>query len=147
MVGGRRDSLKHMMVPTSQNVQTSSVRIVLSLAAMHRFDVWTADVTQAYLQAALTPGREVFITNAPKKFELNPSECLQLLKKLYGLCELGDLWHKTLHDHHVNDLSMNLLDSDKSLYFSLKGDMLSGLSRTYVDDIIRAGDGDFKIFG
>ena len=55
VVAGHRNSLKHMMVHTSQTVKPSSVRILPSLAAIYRFDVWTANATQAYLQAALPP--------------------------------------------------------------------------------------------
>ena len=116
-----------MMMHTSQTVQSSSVRILLSLAAMHLFDVWTADVKQAYLQAALPLSRELLIKNAPREFELNPSECFQLLKPLCGLCESGDLWKKTLLDHHVYDLSMKSLGSDQSPYFSLKFYIISSL--------------------
>ena len=50
------------------------------------------------------------------------------------------LWSKALYDRHANDFSMKPLDSDQSLYFPLQGDILSGLSGTYVGDIVGTGD-------
>ena len=51
--GGHRNSLKYMMVYTSQTVLPSSIRILPSLASMQGVYVRTADVRQAYFHAAL----------------------------------------------------------------------------------------------
>lgn len=51
MIGGHRDLLKHYIVHQSQNIQPSTIRLVLTLAAFHLFDLWTAEVCQAYLQS------------------------------------------------------------------------------------------------
>ena len=39
---------------------------------------------------------------------------------------------------------MNQLDSDSSFHYIIKNNKLSGLSGTYVDDLLRAGNADFK---
>ena len=109
VIGGHRDKLKKMMVHLSQTLQPSSIRLLLGLAALHGFDVWTSDVRQAYIQSAEPLMRDIFIRNPVPEFALDPHQCLQLLKPLYGLCESGDLWHKALDDHHRKDLKMRPL--------------------------------------
>ena len=144
VIGGHRDKLKHMMVHSSTTMQPSSVRLLLALARIFGFDVWTSDVTQAYLQSILPLSREIFIKNAAPEFELDPDQCLQLLKPLYGLCESGDLWHATMDEHHRKDLGMTPLRSDPALYCLLTDHILTGLSGGYVDDLIRTGDDSFR---
>jgi len=78
VIGGHRDRLKHLMVHTTQTLQPSSIRLLLALAAIHGFKVWTSDVRQAYLQSAEPLAREVFIRHTVPEFELKPEQCLQL---------------------------------------------------------------------
>lgn len=144
VIGGHRDRLKNMMVHSVQTLQPSSIRLLLALAAMHGFDVWTSDVRQAYLQSAVPLMRDIYIRDTVPEFELSPDQCLQLLKPLYGLCDSGDLWFKTLDDHHRNDLDMSPMRSDPALYAKMVEGMLKGLSGTYVDDMMRAGDQKFR---
>ncbi len=51
VICGNRDRLMDMIAHSTQTIQASSTRLLLSLAATLGFDVWTADVTQAYLQS------------------------------------------------------------------------------------------------
>ena len=144
VIGGHRDRLKHMMVHSTSTLQPSSIRLLLALAAIHGFDVWTSDVRQAYLQSAEPLARDVFIAKLVPEFELDPSQCLKRLKPLYGLCESGDLWHQTLDRHHREDLCMKPLRSDPALYVLMKNKLLHGLSGNYVDDLIRTENKDFR---
>ena len=144
VIGGHRDKLKGFMVHTSQTLQPSSVRLLLALAELHGFSTWTSDVTQAYLQSAVPLMRDVFIKDPVPEFELNPNQSLQLLRPLYGLCESGDLWFKTLDDHHKNDLEMKPMRSDPAFYMSMKNNLLEGMSGTYVDDILPSGNANFR---
>ncbi len=73
-------------------------------------------VRQAYLQSAEPLSREIFITEPVPEFELRPDQCLKLLKPLYGLCDSGELWHKTLDEHHRRELGMSPFRSDPALY-------------------------------
>ena len=144
VIGGHRDKLKHFMVYSSQTLQPSSVRLLLSLASLYGFDVWTADVRQAYLQSSEALIRDVFIKDPVREFELYPTQCLKLLRPLYGLCESRVLWHASLDAHHRNDLRMRPLLIESALYAFIVDGHLKGLSGTYVDDPIRAGDKEFK---
>lgn len=51
VIGGHRDKKKNLMVHNSATQQPPSIRLLLSLAHASDFDIWTADVTQAYLQS------------------------------------------------------------------------------------------------
>lgn len=44
VIGGNRDKLKRLMVHSSQTLQPSSIRLTLTLALIHNFDIWTLDV-------------------------------------------------------------------------------------------------------
>ena len=126
VIGGHRDRLKHMMVHSTTTLQPQSIRLLLALAAIHGFNVWTSDVRQAYLQSAEPLERELYISKPAPEFELNPSQCLQLLKPLYGLCESGDMWHDTLEKHHIMNLGMCPLRFDPALYVLMTKGLLKG---------------------
>lgn len=132
------------MVHSTSTLQPSSIPLLLALAATHGFDIWTSDVRQAYLQSTDPLARDVFIARPVPEFELDPSQFLQILKPLYGLCESGDLWHETLDRHHREDLGMKPLRSDPALYVLMKDNLLQELSGGYVDDLMRAGNKKFR---
>lgn len=90
--------------------------MLLILSQAFGFDVWTSDVTQAYLKSSKPLSRDSFIKNPIEEFELDASQCLKLIKPLYGLCESGDLWHKTIDHHYRVDLGMTPLASYPALY-------------------------------
>lgn len=112
--------------------------------ALHGFQVGISDVIQAYLQSAEPLIRETFIENPVPEFQLSPDQCVPLFKPLYGLREVSDLWFKTFDQHHQKDFVMTLLQSNPSLNASIVDEFLQGLSGTYVDDVLRAGDLDLR---
>ncbi len=144
VICGNRDRLKDMIVHSTQTVQASYTRLLLSLASILGFDIWTADVTQAYLQSRKPLQRDIFIRNPAEDFELKPDECLKLIRPLYGLCEPGDLWFGTLDEHLREDLGMVPMKTDPALYLEVKDGNLIGINANYVDDMLRAGTTDFR---
>ena len=143
VVGGHRDRLKEFMVHSSQTLQPQSIRILLALAVIFGFKIWTADVRQAYLQSAIKLQREVYVKTNASEFELKPNKCLKLLRPLYGLCESGDLWYETFSQHSKEDLHLVQMKSDAALRY-LKDDTLHGLCGSYVDDLLCAGEARLK---
>lgn len=143
IIGGHRDRHKAFMAHTSQTLQPASIRLMLAFASTFDFEVWTSDVSHAYLQSAEPLSRAIYIDPPCPEFALDPDQFLQLLKPLYWLCESGDLWHATLDKHHLQDLGMNPLDTDPT-YHLVNDGILTGLSGCYVDDILRCGTQEFR---
>ena len=143
VIGGHRDKLKNLMVHSSQTLQPQSIRLLLALACIFGFPIWTSDVSQAYLQSAIPLSRDLFLSSTVPELELDATQCLQIIQPLYGLSESGDLWYHTLQQHHLKDLGMKQLCSDSSFFYLLKDHILQGMSGTYVDDLLRAGDPEF----
>ena len=133
-----------MMVQSTSTLEPQSIRFLLALAAVHGFNIWTLDVRQAYLKPVEPLEREILISKPAPKFDLNPSQRLQPLRPLYGLCESGDMWYEMLYKHYINALVMSSLRSDPSLYVLMSKDLLNALSGGYVDDLSRAGDSEFR---
>jgi hypothetical protein len=114
-LGGHRDFMKKSMVHTATQLSLSSTRLILAVAAVIGFDVWSTDVNQASLQSACRLKRELFIQ--PKELVLGKNDFLQLLLPLYGLVESGDYWGETLTGHHVLELQFEQSPIDLALFF------------------------------
>lgn len=145
-IGGHRDKMKHMIVHSASALQAQNVGLLLALTMLLDFDIWTSDVRQAYLQSCGPLSCQIYNQNTVPEFELQRSQCLQLIKPLCGLAESGEIWHKTLDEHHRTELDMEASRSDPALYLHVKGEVLKRLSGGYIDDIVRAGDSDFLKF-
>lgn len=88
--------------------------------------------------------RHVFICKVPSEIDLEPDQCLQVVKPNYGLSECEELWQKTVDGYYRKDLIMSPLVSDqKPLTVWIDGGNLMGLRSFYVDDLIRAGTAKF----
>lgn len=107
------------------------------MATTLSFDIWTAYVRQAYLQASEPLMRDVFLKPPAPELSLSAQQALKLIKPLYGLCDSGDIWHRTRDLHRRNDLHMQTFRSDPSLYAHYSRGKLSDLSGTYIDNILR----------
>lgn len=142
VVQGHTDSEKNMLINSASNVRHVSIRLLVAIAAIFGFRLWTQDVAQAYLQSATSLMRKVYIKPS-KEFQLNADELLKLLKPLYGLTDAGDYWHNTFGKHLQQDLSMRPTASDLALYTKSVRDGLACLVGTYVDDTIATGPIEF----
>ena len=136
VMGGHRDKMKNFLVHGAQTFQPSSARLLLALSSIHGFDVWSTDVKLAYLRSSEPLTRRVFDKNTAPEFELEPEQCFELLRPLYGLSDAGELWHLTLHKNLTNDLDMKQTYTDASLYYPFNRDTLKGLNGSYVDDLL-----------
>lgn len=143
VVQGHTDVEKNLLVHNSTNLRQSSVRLLVALAAVFGFRLWSQDVSQAYLQSAEKLMREVYV-RPTKEFNLSEDNLLRLLKPLYGLSDSGDYWHSTFSNHLQHDLNMTQTTGDLSLFFKAIEGKLRGLTGAYVDDTLGAGDTAFE---
>ena len=96
VASGHRDNMKNYLVHTSQTLQTRSERLMLALAAIFKFRIWTADNKFAYQESSEALSGRIFIYDAAAEFELEVRLCLEIVEPLYGLADSGDLWNKSL---------------------------------------------------
>jgi hypothetical protein len=61
-----------------------------------------------------------------------------------GITESGYYRVETVTDHHVKDLDMTQTKQDIYLFFKHAAEKLIGLSGAFVDDLVRAGNLQFK---
>lgn len=144
---GYNDKEKQFIVHDVNIMRPTSSRLILSTAAVKQFRLFSHDVTQAYCQSKMRLTRSVYLQ--PKKgdleiFGLQNDELLELLLPLYGLCDAGDYWGITLDIHITDDLKMKPIKSDSAVYTWTQNGKISGLTGTYVDDCLNAGDEAFQ---
>jgi Reverse transcriptase (RNA-dependent DNA polymerase) len=144
VIGGHRDIWKKALVHTYNATQQTSIRILMALASILGFDVWSADICQAYLQSATPLLRDVYVRPDPNVIRLGKVELLKLVQPLYGLADAGDYWSQTLTRFHLTELSMEQATDEIALFFRGVADRLVGISATYVDDILQAGTKEFR---
>ena len=143
VVQGYRDKLKTSLVHNNPNVRPHSVRLLIGLASVFGFRLFSTDVTQAYLQNADQLVRDVYLKPS-KEFELALDKILKLLKPLYGLADSGEYWGKTLSEHLLKDIGMKSTLRDEAVFYKMMKNSLAGLCATYVDDILQAGNEEFS---
>ncbi len=130
---GNRDSDKDQFVHDSTTVRQSSVRLLVAIAAIMGFDVWTEDISQAYLQSASELLRELYL-KPNRQLKVPAGYVLKLLRPLYGLADSGDYWHATFAKHLSDDLAMKPVASDISRFFRRTREQVTGLLASYVDE-------------
>jgi hypothetical protein len=144
VIGGHRDRLRGQLVHVSSTLQQTHARVLIALAAVLGFPVWTVDIQQAYLQSATPLLRDVYVKPDPQAIRLGNDELLRLLKPLYGLEDAGDYWAVTLSRFHTDHLGLQQTAGDFALFFrSIRGRLL-GMSGSYVDDLIQSGTRAFR---
>ena len=62
VLGGHRDSEREDIVHNFKNIKHSSIILLLALASVCGFEVWSTDVRQAYLQAGANLQRNIYVS-------------------------------------------------------------------------------------
>lgn len=81
--------MKTSLVHDTATSRQHSTTMLVGLASLLGFWMFSTDVTQAYLQSAEKLMRDVYVKPS-KEFELQPDQVLKLFKPPYGLAEIGD---------------------------------------------------------
>lgn len=93
-VRGYNQHLPKDVTTSSPVVQSSTTKLLLSLASALELDVMCLDFTQAYLNADLKV--PVYVQPPPEIDMFPPGTVLLVTKALYGLAESGRRWHECL---------------------------------------------------
>ena len=110
-----------------------SLRILLILSLVNRWDVVTADISSAFLQAPIPEG-ELVLVKPPPELEQNPDVLWKLRKALYGLKTSPKLWQQHLSSK-LEELGLRKNKADPCIFM---GEKL--LVMTYVDDLLIVGE-------
>ena len=146
---GFADKEKDFLIHNISSLRQSSVRVILSFAANMEYRIFTHDVTQAYTQSDDPLSRKIYRKPKAKDrqyFGLEDDQILQLVKPIYGTTDVGDYWDVTVENHVKNDLEMEPMTGDPSLYgkFVSKQDIAAGLLGMLVDDGLLTGSEAFQ---
>ena len=89
VVQGHKDKLKLSFVHDTSTAVQFSVKLLVGLAALFEFRLFSTDVTQAYLHSTEELSRDVYVKPS-SKVDLESNQLLKLLKPLYGPADSGD---------------------------------------------------------
>ena len=126
--------------------------MLLALTAVDpSFDIFTRDVTQAYVQARTPIQRKIFL-RPPPELGLSDDMVLRVDKPLYGIVESGVHWYWTYIDYHVSKLDMKSSTHDPCLLFTkpcldtrnAKDDAPRGMVCMQTDDTVNSGNCAFR---
>jgi hypothetical protein len=114
-------------------VKPVTIRIVLTIALHHRWDISQLDVKNAFLHGTL---HETVFMHQPPGFRdaTLPNHVCRLKKSLYGLRQAPRAWYQRFTDY-VGHLGFRLSTCDNSLFTFHQGRHVAYIL-LYVDDII-----------
>jgi hypothetical protein len=110
-----------------------SIRILLTYATHHYFNLYQIDVKSAFLNGPIK--EEVYMEQTPSfEDEKYPNHVYKLYKALYKLKQVPKAWYECLRDFLIdNDFRIDKADST---LFTRKVDKDLFICQIYVDDII-----------
>ena len=134
--GAKTDDVPAFLTYSSV-VTRESVRIAFLYAALNGLDVFTCDVTNAYLNA---PCREkIWVEAGPEFGDRDVGSVMIIRKAAYGLKSSGFSWRQTL-SQTIQDLGYTCSQADPDVYrrraIKSNGEAYYELLLTYVDDIL-----------
>lgn len=118
-------------------VRPQTIKIILSLALGHKWQMHQLDVNNAFLQGSLR--EQVYMAQPPGlKDSQHPHYVCKLHKAIYGLCQAPRAWHDALKSFTVS-YGFSCSKSDPSLFiYANEGTLAYFL--VYVDDLLLTGN-------
>lgn len=120
----------------------SSVRLLLSLAAGNNYEIYQADISQAFLQAPLE--KAVFIEKPPIPFEDNKGVKYvgKLKRSLYGLPSSPRNWYQE-YSKYLLKLGFVQCVNEPCVFWKKKGNNVLYTS-VFVDDALIVGNAEMR---
>lgn len=111
-----RPCAKRFLIHNSSMARPASVQLLVTIAVMLRYALWSFDAMQAYLQSAVMLTRVVYV-RSPLDISNPDTHLLRLKKALYCLSDSGDYWHDTLSRVLKKRCGIRVATGDPALYF------------------------------
>ncbi len=145
---GHIDPDKPRIVNEAPTVMRSSVRLAITLIASHNFQLWSRDITLAFLKSKDELQRDIYVRmpkgeNLLEHIGAPPGSILKAVKPQYGLAESPGYWWQTFRHWHVSDLNMSASALDPCLFYKTNTQGLEGIQVTQVDDTCGGGNETF----
>ena len=119
--------------------KSSSLRVMITLAARFGWPMIQLDVKSAYLNGELD--KELYMRQPPGTAAPGEEHLVCRLKKsLYGLKQAGRAWYKTYREA-MTDLGMTRSEADHACFWKAEGESLAMVG-TIVDDMLVTGTPD-----
>ncbi|CAI7794742.1 unnamed protein product [Closterium sp. NIES-53] len=115
----------------------TSLRILLTIAAMKEKNLRQIDIANAFLYAPVDA--EIYV-ELPHSSHGDPNQVCQLQKSMYGIKKAPGLWQQYLHAR-LTRIGFRQLPHDQGMYRLTKGDDFI-LLIVYVDDLLDIGSTD-----
>lgn len=133
---GHRDADRDSLRNDSPCANLEIFRLVLSVAAEHRWVLGQMDVSTAFLQAEGFH-REIYVK--PPKEAVDPTGLWKLQAAAYGLVDSGRLWYRTSDHALVTEYKLTRSCYEPKLYYKLFDEKLAFILVTQVDNYIYSG--------
>lgn len=133
---------EHGLFTATPTIKRISLRLLLSMSATYRLNLFTRDATKAFVNSKTKLRRPIYM-QAPSEMNLEAGKVLKVVKQLYGMPESPMHWFKTYLDYHRTSLSMQQTPLDPCLLFARNEEVVSGLLGLQVDDTLFAGNLEF----
>ena len=119
--------------------RTTSMRVILAVAANEGLALETIDVDNAYLNGVIDA--KVYMTQpegyVDPKFPA-PTWVCELQKSLYGLKQAGKIWNDTIHSYII-EMGFTRTSADPCVYIHVTKEKQKVIIGLHVDDFIVAG--------
>lgn len=103
----------------SPTPKLAAIRTVLALAAVGDLELWSVDISSAYLNGELK--EEVYMEQPEGFHEKGPDYVWRLMKSLYGLKQAGRQWHKKLHETLTSKMGFKQVKCEHSIWVYQRG--------------------------
>lgn len=113
-------------------ISSSSLRIILALAAMNHYDMIGFDIKTAFLYGNLT--EEIFM-EIPEGYNTEKNKICKLNKSLYGLKQAPMLWNKCF-TNFLKENGLTQITTEHCIFKTEDGELILAI---YVDDGIIIG--------
>ena len=125
----------------SPTVESASMRFLLTITALKKWELRTTDIKSAFLQGQVLD-REVFIK--PPREANCPGKLWKLYKCLYGLNDASKKWYDEM-ERRFDELGFIKSCQDEALFIYKKEDgTLIGMIALHVDDFMHTGTKHFS---